>query len=88
MSLDAMLAALGLTLVAVENPKTTERARARLKPRTFARYEPPPTVLRFSRAHYRRMARARMQKVSPERRREIARNASLKRWHRPVIEEI
>jgi hypothetical protein len=88
MSLDAMLSALGLTLIAVEDPRATERARQRLKRRTFAAYEPPPIVLRFSRAHYRRMARARMQKVSPKRRSEIARQAAKKRWSRPRITEI
>jgi predicted transcriptional regulator len=88
MSLDVMLAALGVTLIAVEDPKSTDRARQRLRRRSFAPYEPPPVVLRFSRAHYRRMARARMQKVSPERRSEIARIASLKRWRKPRIEEV
>jgi hypothetical protein len=87
MSLAAMLTALGLTLVAVEDPATTAKAKLRLAKRKFAPYS-RPVVLRFSRAHYRRMARARMHKVSPERRSEIARNASRKRWSRPVIKEI
>jgi hypothetical protein len=87
MSLDALLTALGLTLVAIENPATTARAKQRLAKRKFAPYS-RPVVLRFSRAHYRRMARARMAKVSPERRSAIARNASLKRWSKPRIEEI
>jgi hypothetical protein len=92
MSLDAMLSALGVTLVAYEDPRATARARERLKKREYSPAVSRPSnrlvVLRFSRAHYRRMARARMLKLTPEQRSEIARNASRKRWHKPVIKEI
>jgi hypothetical protein len=91
-SLGSMLGALGLELHVVENPVATEKARARLKQRDFAAYEPAPTVLRFPRRHFKRIgklgAAGYLAKVSPEKRSEYARNAVLKRWRRPVIQEI
>jgi hypothetical protein len=96
-SLGSMLGALGLVLTVEEDtPAAAAKARARLKQRVFASVttqpKNAPVTFRLSRAFFRKISKkaaaARMQKVSPERRREIARNASLKRWHKPRIVEI
>jgi hypothetical protein len=95
-SLGSMLGALGLELHVVENPAATAKAKQRLKRRAYApvvpRPENRPVVFRLSRRHFSRIgklgAAAYRAKVPPERRSAIARNASRKRWHRPVIKEI
>jgi hypothetical protein len=95
-SLGSMLGALGLVLTVEEDPAATAKARTRLKKRVFEPYqtrpEHQPVVFRLSRAFFRKISKkaaaARMTKLTPEKRSAIARNASLKRWHRPVIQEI
>jgi hypothetical protein len=95
-SLGSMLGALGLELHVVEDPVGTAKARARLKRRVFASVvtqpKNAPVVFRLSRRHFSRIgklgAAAYMTKLTPEKRSAIARNASLKRWHKPRIQEI
>jgi hypothetical protein len=95
-SLGSMLGALGLELHVIENPDATEKAKARLKKRVFKNtvhasgkhYVSFRLSLRSLQRNARKGGRARAQKLTAARRREIASNAAKKRWHRPKIEDV
>lgn len=85
-----ILQALGCELQMVENPQEMERLRSRLSKRKLrrTRVRPAASIIELAPDFYARISRmgnaARNTKLSPERRSELARNAALARWHRPL----
>jgi hypothetical protein len=83
-----LLQALGLKLLVVEDAEQMEKLKDRLIPRNEAQVRMLNGVehvrLVFTRRHMRRLGRksaaARMRKISPERRKEIAAHAARVRW--------
>ena len=87
-SMGPVLAGLGLRCLFVEDPEGTKRLKSRLKPRnpSFVRIMPAAAGILFTARMLKRIrrmgGRARMARLTPQQRSELARKAALARWRK------